>query len=168
MCDLQDYLWDKIVLDYFHDLCYIPTKTVCERWNCCKTSNTKKFKYPTALKVSIKSSKITHKGVLFSWRWTVIIMKKFAQLMQHFHWSRSPWRQNNIFWYSLLWRKMVASLVIIGEREKQKPLQQIHFRETNATKWLEQSDCNEVIARWRRFILSSTLSYSYTGRIQRI
>ena len=60
---------------------------------------------------------------------------------------------------------MVASFVSIGERKKRKPLQQNHFSEPNARKWLQQSNYNKVIAKWRRFILSSTLPYSYIERI---
>ena len=68
-------------------------------------------------------------------------MKMFVQLIMSFHWLISPWRRADIFRYSPSSRKMVALFVNMGEWEKSKAL--------------ERSHCNEAIAKWYRFFLSS-------------
>ena len=64
-------------------------------------------------------------------------MKKFVQLMLHFHWLRSPWRRAKTFWYIPWSRKVLALLVNIGQAKEVK---------TIATKPLQRNHCNIVTA----------------------
>ena len=67
------------------------------------------------------------------------IMKNLLQLLLHFLWHRISWRGTCFFCYSPSWRSMIALLVNIGEREKQKPLQRSHCNKAIATKPLQSA-----------------------------
>ena len=80
-------------------------------------------------------------------------MKKYAQLMVHFPWFRSPW------WLV----KKGGSFLNRGKQEIEK-----YCNEAITRKPLQQSRCKEAIAKWRYFSSSSTLPYLYLVKIQTI